>query len=38
MTTKIKNLLKEYVEGISKIFGDKLKQVVLYGSYARRRL
>ena len=37
MSKKLNNILNEYAEGIAKIFGDKLKQVILYGSYARRR-
>lgn len=28
-------ILREYKEGLRKIFGDSLEQVLLYGSYAR---
>ena len=35
MPKNIKKILKEYTEGLSKIFGDSLKQVILYGSYVR---
>ena len=31
----IKNVSKEFVAGINNIFEDKLKKVILYGSYAR---
>ena len=35
MSNKIKDILSEYVEGLIKIIGKDLKQVILYGSYAR---
>ena len=35
MSKKIKNILNEYVKGLLKIIGKNLKQVILYGSYAR---
>lgn len=35
MPSNIKNILNEYVEGLNKIVGEHLKQVILYGSYAR---
>lgn len=35
MSSKIKNILKEYAKGLSKIIGNNLKQIILYGSYAR---
>lgn len=35
MPHQINELLNEYVEGIKKIYGKHLKQVILYGSYAR---
>ena len=35
MSKKIKNILEEYVNGLIKIIGKNLKQVILYGSYAR---
>lgn len=31
----IRKLMKELKEGLAKIYGDKLKAVYLYGSYAR---
>ena len=34
-TTAINSISKEYVTEINNIFGDKLKKVILYGSYAR---
>lgn len=35
MPTAIELLLKQYVLGIQKIYGEKLKTIILYGSYAR---
>lgn len=35
MSNRIKNILEEYVKGLLKIIGNNLKQVILYGSYAR---
>ena len=35
MSNRIKNILEEYVKGLFKIIGEDLKQVILYGSYAR---
>ena len=35
MTSKIKSILEEYVNGLFKMIGKELKQVILYGSYAR---
>jgi len=34
-TTAINDISKEYVMEINNIFGDKLRKVILYGSYAR---
>lgn len=31
----IKNMLGQYVEEVKKVYGDHLKSVILYGSYAR---
>ena len=31
----IEDVSKEYVERMNKIFDDKLKKIILYGSYAR---
>lgn len=35
MPQTISNLINEYVTAIKKIYGTHLKQVILYGSYAR---
>ena len=35
MSIEIKDILKEYVKGLTQIIGEDLKQVILYGSYAR---
>lgn len=35
MPQMIKNLIDEYVSEIQKIYGTHLRQVILYGSYAR---
>lgn len=35
MSNTIKNILEEYVNGLLKMIGKNLKQVILYGSYAR---
>lgn len=35
MYNQLKNILKEYCDGLFEIMGNNLKQVVLYGSYAR---
>ncbi len=35
MSNRIKNILQEYVNGLLKIIGENLKQVILYGSYAK---
>ena len=35
MSNAIKDILQEYVKGLFKIIGKDLKQVILYGSYAR---
>lgn len=35
MPVTTSNLVKQYVELLSKIYGDHLKTVILYGSYAR---
>lgn len=32
---KIKKLLEEFKKEVEQIYGDKLKQVILYGSHAR---
>ena len=35
MSNRIKDILEEYVKGLSKIIGKSLERVILYGSYAR---
>ena len=35
MPTVTNNLLGQYVEEVKKIYGERLKSVILYGSYAR---
>ena len=35
MKSNINNILDEYVNGLLNIIGKNLKQVILYGSYAR---
>ena len=37
MTDEMKNLILQYVDSVQKIYGTHLKQVILYGSYARGR-
>ena len=34
----IKKSINKFVEECSKILGNRLKKIILYGSYARRRL
>ncbi len=35
MAIEMQNLISEYVRAVRKIYGHHLKQVILYGSYAR---
>ena len=35
MPDKIDNILKQFLMEISTLIGDRLKKVILYGSYAR---
>lgn len=35
MPTILYSLLKQYVEEVRKIYGERLRSVILYGSYAR---
>ena len=35
MTDRIKSILRDYANDIINIYGDHLKAVILYGSYAR---
>ncbi len=32
---KIKEILKEFRTGVEKLYGKKLKNIILYGSWAR---
>ena len=32
---KIKNIIQEFSNGVRKILGDRVKKIILYGSYAR---
>lgn len=38
MPNKIDLIIKQFISETSEILGDRLKKVILYGSYARRRL
>lgn len=33
----VKNILNEFIAGINKMLGNRVKKIILYGSYARRR-
>jgi len=35
MPTEIKNILQQYISGVTSIYGKHLKKIILYGSYAR---
>ena len=35
MSNNLKKILNEYVNGLYSMLGEKLKQVILYGSYVR---
>ena len=35
MSKRMHHLLQQYVEGLQKIYGSHLRQIILYGSYAR---
>ena len=35
MSKLMKDLIEEYVEAIKKIYGSHVRQIILYGSYAR---
>ena len=35
MSQILKEVLKKYVEDVHKIYGEKLRTIILYGSYAR---
>ena len=31
-------IISEFITGVNKILGDRVKKIILYGSYARRGL
>ena len=33
--TKIKNIIDEFINGVNEILGNRVKKIILYGSYAR---
>lgn len=33
--TRINNIIDEFVQGVNKILGNRVKKIILYGSYAR---
>ena len=35
MPNKIDKVLKQFISQVSNLIGDRLKKVILYGSYAR---
>ena len=35
MSSRIENIINEFITEISKLIGERLKKVILYGSYAR---
>ncbi len=35
MTARVKNILKEIKKGLSRLYGKRLRGLILYGSYAR---
>lgn len=35
---KINEILNEFIDGVNRILGDRVKKIIVYGSYARRRL
>ena len=35
MPSKVDSILKEFIAEISNLLGNRLKKVILYGSYAR---
>lgn len=32
---EINDIINQFVEGVNKILGDRVKKIILYGSYAR---
>lgn len=35
MSKTMENLIEQYVEAVKKIYGSHIRQIILYGSYAR---
>lgn len=35
MPIKISNVINEFIQGVNDILGDRVKKIILYGSYAR---
>lgn len=33
----IKKIIDEFINGVKNILGNRVKKIILYGSYARRR-
>lgn len=33
----INNIICNFIDGVNKILGQRVKKIILYGSYARRR-
>ncbi len=33
----VNNAINEFVEKVNNLLGDRVKRIILYGSYARRR-
>ncbi len=38
MPKNVDNEIQKFVKAIQELLGERLKKVILYGSYARRRL
>ena len=35
---EISNIIEQFVKGVNEILGNRVKKIILFGSYARRRL
>lgn len=38
MPENINKIIDEFIVGVNNILGDRIKKIILFGSYARRRL
>ncbi len=38
MPNTIDNILNDFTKKVRELLGDRVKKIILYGSYARRRL